>query len=96
MVPIGPSTLHPMSDDMTKDPGVWARQILANPKLIHGKYAAGYNEVIMLEDPLSQWAAVSGKQGVYMEVKPEVTGNLYGLAGHEAVTEVLLGEAGPD
>ncbi|KAH6613140.1 hypothetical protein C7974DRAFT_418228 [Boeremia exigua] len=96
MVPTSPSTLYPMSGDMTKDPGVWARQILANPKLTHGKYAAVCTEVMTLGEALSQWAEVSGKKGVYVEVKPDVIGNLYGLAGDEAVTGVLFGEAVPD
>lgn len=85
-----------MSGDMTKDPGVWARQILANPKLTHGKYAAVCTEVLTLGEALSQWAAVSGKKGVYVEVKPEVIGELYGLAGEEAVTGVVFGEAVSD
>lgn len=85
-----------MSGDMTKDPGVWARQILANPKLTHGKYAAVCTEVITLGEALSQWAVVSGKKGVYVQVKPEVIGNLFGLAGEEAVTGVLFGEAVSD
>ena len=96
MVPADPSTLYPMSGDMSKDPGVWARQILANPKLTHGKYAAVCTEVITLGEALSQWAVVSGKKGVYVQVKPEVIGNLFGLAGEEAVTGVVFGEAVPD
>ncbi|PSN75578.1 NAD(P)-binding protein [Corynespora cassiicola Philippines] len=96
MVPTDPSTLYPMSGDMTKDPGVWARQILANPKLTHGKYAAVCTEVITLGEALSQWSEVSGKKGVYVHVKPEVIVNLFGLAGAEANTGVLFGEAVPD
>lgn len=56
MVPADPSTLYPMSGDMTKAPGVWARQILAKPELTHGKYAAVCTEVITLGGALSQWA----------------------------------------
>lgn len=85
-----------MSGDMSKDPGVWARQILANPKLTHSKYAAVCTEVITLGEALSQWATVSGKKGVYVEVKPEVIGQMYGVAGEEAVTGVLFGEAVTD
>lgn len=85
-----------MCGDIAKDPGVWARQILANPKLTHGKYAAVCTEVITLGEALSQWSAVSGKKGVYVQVKPEVIGNLFGLAGEEAVTGVLFGEAVSD
>lgn len=96
MVPTSPSTVYPMSGDMTKDPGVWARQILAQPKLTHGKYAAVCTEVLSLGEALSQWADVSGKKGVYVEVKPEVVGNIFGLAGEEAVTGVVFGEAVPD
>lgn len=96
MVPADPTTLYPMSGDMAKDPGVWARQILANPKLTHGKYAAVCTEVITLGEALSQWSVVSGKKGVYVQVKPEVIGNLFGQAGVEAVTGVLFGEAVPD
>ena len=96
MVPAGPSTLYPMSGDMSKDPGIWARQILANPKLTHGKYAAVCTEVITLGEALKQWEAVSGKKGVYVDVKPEVIGDLFGLAGEEAVTGVLFGVAVPD
>lgn len=81
---------------MTKDPGIWARQILAKPELTHGKYAAVCTEVITLGEALSQWSTVSGQKGVYVQVKPEVVGSLYGLAGEEAVTGVLFGEAVPD
>ena len=96
MVPSKPSTVYPMSGDMNKDPGVWARQILANPKLTHSKYAAVCTEVITLGEALSQWANISGKKGVYVEVKPEVIGQMYGIAGEEAVTGVLFGEAVKD
>lgn len=96
MVPADPSTLYPMSGDMTKDPGVWARQILANPKLTHGKYAAVCTEVITLGEALSQWAAISGKKGVYVKVEPEVIGNVFGVPGEEAVTGVLFGVAVSD
>jgi hypothetical protein len=96
MVPSDPATVYPMSGDMAKDPGVWARQILAKPKLTHGKYAAVCTEVISLGEALSQWSAISGKKGVYVEVKPEVIGQLFGLAGEEAVTGVLFGEAVSD
>jgi hypothetical protein len=96
MVPANPSTLYPMSGDMSRDPGVWARQILANPKLTHGKYAAVCTEVLTLGEALSQWTLVTGKKGVYVQVKPEVIGELFGLAGEEAVTGVLFGVAVSD
>jgi hypothetical protein len=85
-----------MSGDMTTDPGVWVRQILANPKLTRGKYAAVCTEIITLGEALSQWEAVSGKRGVYVVVEPEVISQLYGLAGEEAVTGVVFGEAVSD
>lgn len=85
-----------MAGDMTKDPGVWARQILANPKLTHGKYAAVCTEIISLGEALSQWADVSGKKGVFVQIKPEVMSNLFGLAGEEAVTGVVFAEAVSD
>ncbi|RMZ67962.1 hypothetical protein GMOD_00004054 [Pyrenophora seminiperda CCB06] len=96
MVPADKKTPYPLSGDMTKDPGVWARQILAQPKLSHGKYAAVCTEVLTFEEQLSQWSEVSGKKGIYVEVKPEVVGQLYGLAGEEAVTGVLFGTAVSD
>ncbi|KAI4686584.1 uncharacterized protein J4E84_005865 [Alternaria hordeiaustralica] len=96
MVPSTPSTVYPMAGDMAKDPGVWARQILANPKLTHGKYAGVCTEVLSLGEALSQWEEVSGKKGVYVECKPEVIGSLFGLAGEEAVTGVVFGEAVTD
>jgi len=85
-----------MAGDMAKDPGVWARQILANPKLTHSKYAAVCTEVISLGEALSQWADVSGKKGVYAQIEPKVFGSIFGLAGEEAVTGVLFGVAVPD
>ena len=96
MVPSDPATVYPMAGDMAKDPGIWARQILANPKLTHGKYAGVCTEVITVGEALKQWEVVSGKKGVYVEVKPEVIGQLFGLAGEEAVTGVLFGEAVTD
>ena len=96
MVPSDPATVYPMAGNMAKDPGVWARQILANPKLTHGKYAGVCTEVITLGEALQHWSDVSGKKGVYVEVKPEVVGQMFGLAGEEAVTGVLFGEAVTD
>jgi hypothetical protein len=85
-----------MAGDLSKEPGIWARQVLANPKLTHGKYVAVCTEVITLGEALKQWSVVSGKKGVYVEVKPEVVGEIFGLAGAEAVTGVLFGIAVPD
>ncbi|KAG9186923.1 hypothetical protein G6011_10031 [Alternaria panax] len=96
MVPSEPGTVYPMAGDMSKDPGIWARQILANPRSSHGKYTGVCTEVISLGEALKQWEVVSGKKGVYVQIKPEVLGQLYGLAGEEALTGVLFGEAVKD
>ncbi|EUC32458.1 hypothetical protein COCCADRAFT_37630 [Bipolaris zeicola 26-R-13] len=96
MIPAAPSTLYPMAGDMSKEPGIWARQILANPKVSHGKYAAVCTEVLSLGEVLETWSAVSGKQGIYVEVKEHVIADLYGLPGEEALTGVRFGIEVPD
>ncbi|KAJ5060782.1 hypothetical protein J3E72DRAFT_190104 [Bipolaris maydis] len=96
MLPAPPSTLYPMAGDMSKDPGVWARQILANPKLSHGKYAAVCTEVLSLGEVLATWSEVSGKQGIYVEIKDHILGDLFGVPGEEFLTGVKFGVEVPD
>ncbi|KAF4302672.1 NAD(P)-binding protein [Botryosphaeria dothidea] len=86
----------PISGDMSKAPGVWVRQILANPQITHGKYAAVCIEVITLEQALSQWEEVSGKSAVFVQISPADFEKLYGLPGQEACMQQAFGEAVSD
>lgn len=96
MLPAHPSTLYPMAGDMSKDPGVWARQILANPKISHGKYAAVCTEVVPLGKVLDTWSEVSGNKGIYVQVEPRIVSDMFGVPGEEFVTGVNFGVAVPD
>lgn len=81
---------------MSKAPGVWVRQILANPQITHGKYAAVCIEVINLEQALAQWEEVSGKSAVFVQIPPADFEKLYGLPGQEACMQQAFGEAVSD
>ncbi|GME51530.1 NAD(P)-binding protein [Neofusicoccum parvum] len=96
LVPSDSSANVPISGDMEKAPGVWVRQILANPQLTHGKYAAVCIEVVTLQQALAKWEEVTEKSAVFAQITPADFAKLYGLAGQEACTQLAFGEAVPD
>ncbi|KAK8151142.1 hypothetical protein IWX90DRAFT_96561 [Phyllosticta citrichinensis] len=96
LVPSTKEAKVPISGDMTVAPGVFVRQILANPSKTHGKYAAVCAEVCTLDYLLKTWSEVTGKTGVFMEISVESFTALLGVAGQEAALQLKFGEAVPD
>ncbi|KAK7526383.1 uncharacterized protein IWZ02DRAFT_430468 [Phyllosticta citriasiana] len=96
LVPSKKEAKIPISGDMTVAPGVFVRQILANPSMTHGKYAAVCVEICTLDYLLKTWSEVTGKAGVFMEISVESFTELLGMAGQEAALQLKFGEEVPD
>ncbi|KAF4449344.1 NAD(P)-binding [Fusarium albosuccineum] len=71
MLPTPKTTGIGISGDMTVTPGIWVRQILANPTLTLGKYASVEIEYLTYAEMVKIWSKVAGKRVVYLEVTPE-------------------------
>ncbi|KAL1390210.1 hypothetical protein HDK64DRAFT_327220 [Phyllosticta capitalensis] len=93
LVPSKKEAKVPTSGNMAVSPGVFVRQILANPSKTHGKYAAVCTEVCTLGGMLKTWSEVTGKAGVFMEIQVEDFAGLLGIAGREAALQLKFGEA---
>ncbi|KAF5007495.1 hypothetical protein FDECE_6183 [Fusarium decemcellulare] len=83
MLPTPKTTGIGISGDMTVTPGIWVRQILANPTLTLGKYASVEIEYLTYAEMVKIWSKVTGKRVVYLEVTPEEYEEFWGLVGNE-------------
>jgi hypothetical protein len=81
---------------MNVNPGLWVRQILANPTKSLGKYANVKTEILSLEDILKVWSEVTGKQGVYVECSQEDYEKIWGVLGSEMASQLKFGEVVTD
>jgi len=77
---------------MTITPGVWVRQILANPSVSHGKYANVAPETLSFGEMLKIWGEVTGRQTVYFNVSPKEYEDAYGVGGAELGDQLVFGE----
>lgn len=83
IVSTAPTTAIPVTGDMTVNPGIWVRQILANPDKSKGKYTTVATETVTLGDMLNIWSEVTGRQGIYIQCSRKDYENLWGVAGDE-------------
>jgi uncharacterized protein YbjT (DUF2867 family) len=81
---------------MNVTPGIWVRQIVANPQKSHGKYAIVSTEVLTFEKILQDWSAVSGKPVVFVETSMDEYEKLWGVGGKELGQQLQFGEQVPD
>ena len=77
---------------MGVNPGLWVRQILANPTKSLGKYANVAPEILSFGDILKVWSEVTGRQGVYVECSVEDFEKLWGVLGNELASQLKFGE----
>ncbi|KAF2688511.1 NAD(P)-binding protein, partial [Lentithecium fluviatile CBS 122367] len=92
IVPTPPSARIPVAGDMTVTPGIWVRQILANPSLTHTKYANVAPETLSFGEMLDMWSEVTGRQGVYLQVSPQDYEKAWGVGGAELADQLVFGE----
>lgn len=85
-----------MAGDMRTNPGVLVRQILARPEVTKGRYASVWSETISLQELLSIWSTVTGKEAVYVEVSPDTYAAMWGAGGQELVEMYKFCEAVDD
>ena len=95
-MPSVPEALIPVAGDMAQTPGVWVRQILANPSLTHGKYANVAPEVLSFGEMLKIWSEVSGRRGVYVQASAKKFEEIWGVAGAELADQLVFGEVVSD
>lgn len=81
---------------MTVTPGIWVRQILANPDKCKGKYAMVATETLSMGGILNLWSDVTGKKGYYTEISNKVYEDLWGIGGAELYNQLRFGELVPD
>jgi hypothetical protein len=86
----------PIAGDMTKTPGIWVRQILANPEECKGKYAMVATETLAIGEILKVWSEVTDRKGYYMEVSKKAYIDMWGIGGAELADQFKFGELVPD
>ncbi|ORY04863.1 hypothetical protein BCR34DRAFT_591066 [Clohesyomyces aquaticus] len=96
MLPTPADALIPVSGDMNVTPGVWVRQILANPELSKGKYTMVAPEVLSFAEMLKIWSEVTGRPAVYVECSFEAYEELWGIGGKEIGVQFKYGEVVSD
>jgi hypothetical protein len=77
---------------MSIAPGVFVRQILANPSVTKGKYAHVSTETLAFGEILKVWAEVTGHPTEYLETTKEAYLALWGPAGKEFADQLAFGE----
>jgi NAD(P)-dependent dehydrogenase (short-subunit alcohol dehydrogenase family) len=82
-----------VAGDMTVNPGLWVRQILATGAAACGKYANVALEKMSYEEMLDVWSEVTGKKCVFMQISTQAFAQLYGAMGEELVLQFQYGEA---
>ncbi|KAH7130090.1 hypothetical protein B0J11DRAFT_522400 [Dendryphion nanum] len=81
-----------LSGDMTVNPGIWVRQVLATGRKSHGKYANVALEKWTFQEMVDVWSEITGKKGVYVETTSEAWTKLWGPAGNELALQFKFGE----
>ncbi len=81
-----------LSGDMTVNPGIWVRQVLATGSAAFGKYANVALERWSFQQMMDKWCEITGKRGVLVQVSEEVWTKLWGPAGTELAWQFKFGE----
>jgi len=80
-----------MAGDMTVNPGLWVRQILATGSATFGKYVNVALEKYTFQQAIQEWAEVMGKRGIYVPCTREKFTELWGVAGCEFALQLEFG-----
>ncbi|UPL02983.1 hypothetical protein LCI18_013917 [Fusarium solani-melongenae] len=83
LMPSRPDAIVLNSGDMTVNPGIWTRQILAKGASTFGRYSNVALEKWTLQQMLDTWSEVTGKKGVYIQCTIEQLTAIWGAAGNE-------------
>ncbi|KAK0619491.1 hypothetical protein B0T14DRAFT_603289 [Immersiella caudata] len=91
-MPTNPNAKILLSGDMTVNPGIWVRQVLATGYKAYGKYANVALEKWTFQQMIDEWSAITGKKGVFMETTVDAWAQLWGPAGAELGAQFKFGE----
>ena len=83
----------PIAGDVEVNVGIFVRQLLANPRLSHGKYAHVCTENLPYSDLLKIWAEVVGKEATYVEVSSATFEELWPMGGKDIAQQFEFGQA---
>ncbi|KAK4032017.1 NAD(P)-binding protein [Parachaetomium inaequale] len=81
-----------LAGDMTVNPGIWVRQVLATGSAAFGKYARVALERWSFQEMMDKWSEITGKRGVVIQVSEEVWAKFWGTAGTELAWQFKFGE----
>jgi hypothetical protein len=82
-----------LSGDMTVNPGIWVRQVLATGDKAYGRYTNVALEKWTFQQMVDVWSEVTGKPCVFGEISMEAVTKLYGDMGNELAKQFKFGEA---
>ncbi|KAF9697517.1 hypothetical protein EKO04_004379 [Ascochyta lentis] len=91
-LPTKPDAKILLSGDMTVNPGIWVRQVLATGEEAYGKYANIGLEKWTFQEMLDVWSEITGKKGVFIETTIDAWTELWGPAGNELGLQFKFGE----
>ncbi|KAF5849418.1 hypothetical protein GGP41_006367 [Bipolaris sorokiniana] len=92
-LPTKPDAKVLLAGDMSVNPGIWVRQVLATGSKAFGRCANVALEKWTFQQMVDVWSEVTGKNCVYAEISPETATQLHGLAGAELSLQFKYGEA---
>ncbi|KAI8932977.1 hypothetical protein NX059_010445 [Plenodomus lindquistii] len=81
-----------LAGDMTINPGIWVRQVIATGNAAYGKYANVALEKWTYQGMVDVWSEITGKPCVFTEVTLEAVTALYGAVGNELALQMKFGE----
>jgi hypothetical protein len=81
-----------LSGDMTVNPGIWVRQVLATGEKAYGKYANVALEKWTFQQMIDVWSEITGRKGVFIETTIDAYTKLWGPAGNEVGLQFKYGE----
>ncbi|KAJ4287573.1 hypothetical protein N0V90_012276 [Kalmusia sp. IMI 367209] len=92
IVPTPPDAVIPVSGDINITPGIWTRQIVANPDKTKGKYVDIAPETLSFGKMLEIYGEVTGRQTAYLQVSVKDFENVWGVGGKELADQLVFGE----
>ncbi|KAL1837787.1 hypothetical protein VTJ49DRAFT_3397 [Mycothermus thermophilus] len=91
-LPMDPDSKILVAGDMTVNPGIWVRQILATAPAAEGKYTRIALERLSFREMMDGWSAATGRKGVIRQVSEEEWTRMWGVAGTELAWQFRFGE----
>lgn len=78
--------------DVSVNPGIWVRQILASGSKARGKNVNLALEKLTFQEMMDIWSEVTGKKGTVMTCSLDDYKKIWGVAGYEFGLQLQFGE----